>query len=496
MKKRLAAILVGGLLVSLAACGNSRSKETYDEPPDRPAAVAQEIVGGESETNQTEETNQLADYNTYVEDISLPLAKLSDGPIFISGDKSAFTLHQLSIATGKMIPIFSFTNSGNYTFSIPVEQTIHLSGWVLEQLFSPDLSKVAVNWTDYSDHSRHVGWVNKDGSVTDVTKAVSGPTTDFSPVPQNAHALFTPDDKLLYFDFLENSYCYVDCDTLSLIRIESPPVISNGVNPISDSILMPTGQLSDRPYARSSRINAGVSSVNTYITVGGYKIASYHGASMCDSINEETVLCLGNRLGNYYIGIAGKGVSEPDMYGCYDAKDSLVITPETDYTIENASYAKGQVVFVACRGKDRSVFLMDASEGSEIKKICSLDKVYRLAFWSENDVPIYGASGEGVTIRKTYTDTLDFSIDGKWKNTGDYTFGQVQSGAIVVFDGKNCNVFSPKDTYAFYKDGSDYKLECTSLLFSETLTFRVEIVDKDHMNIYYGSNYLEMSRVG
>ena len=89
-----------------------------------------------------------------------------------------------------------------------------------------------------------------------------------------------------------------------------------------------------------------------------------------------------------------------------------------------------------------------------------------------------------------------FRLEGKWKNVGAYTFGQVQSGAIVVFDGKNCNVFSPKDTYAFYKDGSDYKLECTSLLFSETLTFRVKIVDKDHINIYYGSNYLEMSRVG
>ena len=88
-----------------------------------------------------------------------------------------------------------------------------------------------------------------------------------------------------------------------------------------------------------------------------------------------------------------------------------------------------------------------------------------------------------------------FTIEGKWKNVGDFTFGQVQKGAVVVFDGKKCNVVSPADTYAFYKDGDDYKLECTTLLFSQTLTFIVEVEDNDHIKVYNGSHYLEMSRV-
>ena len=96
---------------------------------------------------------------------------------------------------------------------------------------------------------------------------------------------------------------------------------------------------------------------------------------------------------------------------------------------------------------------------------------------------------------KTYITPSSFTIEGKWKNVGDYTFGQVQAGAIVAFDGTNCNVYSPKDTYAFYKDGDNYKLECTSLLFSDTLTFTVKIVDEEHIDIYNGSNYLEMTRV-
>lgn len=88
-----------------------------------------------------------------------------------------------------------------------------------------------------------------------------------------------------------------------------------------------------------------------------------------------------------------------------------------------------------------------------------------------------------------------FSIEGKWKNIGTGTFGQIQNNAIVVFDGKNCNVFSPADTYAFYKDGNNYKLDCTSLLFSETLSFSVEVVDNSHINLYYGSDCVELQRI-
>ena len=95
---------------------------------------------------------------------------------------------------------------------------------------------------------------------------------------------------------------------------------------------------------------------------------------------------------------------------------------------------------------------------------------------------------------KTYVNLSDFSIEGKWKNVGTYTFGQVQSGAIVSFDGTNCNVFSPRDTYALYKDGNDYRLDTTSLL-GDTLSFTVNIVDKDNIDVYYGTNYLELKRV-
>ena len=104
-------------------------------------------------------------------------------------------------------------------------------------------------------------------------------------------------------------------------------------------------------------------------------------------------------------------------------------------------------------------------------------------------------SREIKSLKKDYVTVPMFSVKGKWKNTGANTFGQVQQGAIVVFDDTHCNVYSPQDTYAFYKDGNNYRLDCTSFLFAETLSFTVKLVDRDHMDIFAGSGILELTRV-
>lgn len=99
------------------------------------------------------------------------------------------------------------------------------------------------------------------------------------------------------------------------------------------------------------------------------------------------------------------------------------------------------------------------------------------------------------TVQKEYVNINNFKIEGKWKNVGTNTFGQAQKGAIVVFNGTNCNLFSPVDTYGFYKKGEDYLLDCTSP-FGDTVSFKVKLIDKDHIDIYYSSDCIEMTRVG
>ena len=92
-------------------------------------------------------------------------------------------------------------------------------------------------------------------------------------------------------------------------------------------------------------------------------------------------------------------------------------------------------------------------------------------------------------------DSSSFEIAGKWKNTGSDGFGQAQPGAIIAFDGTNCNFYSPSDTYAFYKDGNHYVLDITSLLFEENLSLIVNVKDKNHLEIS-GENWIvEMTRL-
>ena len=100
------------------------------------------------------------------------------------------------------------------------------------------------------------------------------------------------------------------------------------------------------------------------------------------------------------------------------------------------------------------------------------------------------------TVEKNYVRMDNFVIEGKWKSVGSYGFGQAQPGAIVIFNGNNCNFFSPQDTYAFYQDGDNYRLDTTSFLSTDTLSFTVKTIDADHIDVYYGDNVTELERVG
>lgn len=52
----------------------------------------------------------------------------------------------------------------------------------------------------------------------------------------------------------------------------------------------------------------------------------------------------------------------------------------------------------------------------------------------------------------------------------------------MVFDGNNCNFYSPNDTHAFYKEDDRYILDITSVL-GESLSQTVNIIDDDNIEI-------------
>ncbi len=65
----------------------------------------------------------------------------------------------------------------------------------------------------------------------------------------------------------------------------------------------------------------------------------------------------------------------------------------------------------------------------------------------------------------------------------------------MTFDGVHCNLYSPSDTYAFYKSGDKFVLDCTGVL-SGTETFTVKIVDDNNIDLYSGGYVTELTRVG
>ena len=89
-----------------------------------------------------------------------------------------------------------------------------------------------------------------------------------------------------------------------------------------------------------------------------------------------------------------------------------------------------------------------------------------------------------------------FSIKGKWKNVGDTTFGQIQKNSILIVDDNYCNLYSPRDTYAFTSSLGSHKLEITSFLFGEHLEFNVTILDNDNILLERNSTTLRLCRVG
>lgn len=107
-------------------------------------------------------------------------------------------------------------------------------------------------------------------------------------------------------------------------------------------------------------------------------------------------------------------------------------------------------------------------------------------------------SGNGDNSNSVKSNYLDsFSIEGTWKNVGNTTCAQIQEGSIVNFDGSNCNVYSPNDTYAFYEADGVYHLDCTSPFASDSLCFTVNIVDSDNIElISSGSTVIKLCRVG
>jgi hypothetical protein len=106
-----------------------------------------------------------------------------------------------------------------------------------------------------------------------------------------------------------------------------------------------------------------------------------------------------------------------------------------------------------------------------------------------------GADNTGIP-NEDAPDLSSFDIRGTWKSIGETGTGQAQPGAIVNFSDHECNLYSPRDTYALYMDGGKLKLDATGLL-GGTPSFTVTVIDNDNIVLDPGSSHeTTLRRVG
>ncbi len=107
-----------------------------------------------------------------------------------------------------------------------------------------------------------------------------------------------------------------------------------------------------------------------------------------------------------------------------------------------------------------------------------------------------GNTGESGDSGDTGAAEEEFSIVGMWRSVGSYGFGQASPGSTVIFDGSHCNFYSPDDTYEFYRLNGQWILQTKNVLWGDVLTFDVEILDSDHINVIYNGSVTELERIG
>ncbi len=356
MKKLVCLILCIAVLFMMAGCGSS-GQSSVSPGPETVSEPEPETDAGTEPATETEPVEE-----TIEETEAGPSYEITDGPIFIRADgKDAFdewSLHMLSLKTGEDIVVFQYDESSiigrdnhelYFTTSLWDNQS-----FLHEQLFDSKLERVAVYWGDSSDNSRHVGWVDRDGQLTDVTNIIHPATSGFSSVtPQDREALFTSDDRLFFYDDNEDVWCYYDDATQTVENyewnLETDPYynVGNGLVGLTPE---------DRPCAQRTVMFGDEYLLSFYPYGMGVKSVIANDYVLLPDGGISFLIAYPDKIQHF-----GKGVTDAVDSKYYSYQNAVTITPPTEYKIDSLAYSSydgGSIVFTASRGKEDSVFLM------------------------------------------------------------------------------------------------------------------------------------------
>jgi hypothetical protein len=311
------------------------------------------------------------------------------GPVFLTRDGDKGYVTQIDPDTGESVTIWESIPLSGYEYTVQWSTT-NLSGRVTEQLFDPELERLAVNWSESSDRSKHVGWLDRNGEVTDVTAALAGDSSGFSAkAPQHTNALFDA-DGLFFFenrgDDGKTTYSLLDPNDMSLVADQEefdPPgcAFSYATDPINGSAVFDLdGRLT------RNETSTGSGTYTCWVLPNGDRVASIQRRALADLIDDGVGL---------YVDRAGliaytPSDDQPDDRGLYFPGENgeagvKRLTPETDYQIVNAAASGDKIAFTAQRGQETALFVT-STNGGEPTKVADLSagsgkSTPQLLFW-------------------------------------------------------------------------------------------------------------------
>ncbi|MBQ1304525.1 MAG: hypothetical protein IIY51_06485 [Erysipelotrichaceae bacterium] len=342
MKKVLLIIVCLFMCLGFIGC-SGKDNNNVPTPENEPETTVPD--GNEGNNNQ----------EPVVEPVEEPEVLITDGPIFLKHDSQSdnekWTMYMYSLKTGEKYDVFTF-NQQTYIANFGHSLSLTMSVWgddkfLKEQLFDSTYQRLACSWVNKSDNSNHVGWIDAFGDLTDVTEIVHPAGSGFSSVaPKDEKAMFTSDDKLVFYDRNEDVWCYFDEKTQSIVEKykrnkENDPYWNEDFVGLD---------YQNRPSGNYMLINGDYYSLNYIVERTRKGSTAYDYAVLPDGVSVFTVQ-------QHAIRHYGKGITDK-RNSVYYSENAVTITPKTEYAIENMVYANGKIAFVATRGSQRALFVM------------------------------------------------------------------------------------------------------------------------------------------
>lgn len=280
-----------------------------------------------------------------------------DGPIIIgyTNPKSVydtidlrcdFTMFQLDINNRETRRVFEFPKSNDYRLWFtsskgkpPIAAGIgELTEYKCRQLFNYDLTRCAVEFNKNGE--RHVGWIDNDGIVTDISQIIHPGGTGFaSTTPEDTCASFTPDGLFLFSDQRAEKYVWVDPDTCSIVRDMEFVDRMREVFTFPDEDGINSASLQDVRSPRDTTIH---------------------------DFSEDRVA----------YGIYSKNSNGNITYAVCkmldETSDPIILTPDTEYVIQKVTYHNGMIAFKAERNGKKAIFVMNEDDTDSIIDITDM----------------------------------------------------------------------------------------------------------------------------